>query len=232
MVVETSGRTGTLRHPPRVSWTGSGDDQICHDLWLHLWQAQALKPPWHWCKIAHINRIIAGIPSRLDWNLELQGRDQYLLRPSLPTTLTETNNQEGPTAFDTSTRYMIWESGWTHSINYYFELYTQYRPLSKWDDTEANGIRGITNLKRIGTIILDLEYNKGKLQNLIFVPPWSAQAPHQPSKMGRNRGEDKVRREGTYLKVMGKNALYFCGTTGNNRGPSFTLWDALSQIRP
>ena len=60
---------------------------------------------------------------------------------------------------------MLWESVCTHFINPYFELYTVYNPPEKGDNAEVNGIGGIINPKGICTVILDLEDDKGKLQN-------------------------------------------------------------------
>ena len=45
---------------------------------------------------------------------------------------------------------------------------TQYKPLEKVHDTEVNGIGGIIKPKGIGTVILDLEDDTGKLQSLVF----------------------------------------------------------------
>ena len=86
-------------------------------------------------KIAHTGRLIAWIPSRLAWTLAIQGRDQYLLCPSLPTEFYGTKNQEELTTSDTSTWYTLWDSGFTHYTNTYFELYTQYKPLEKGGNT-------------------------------------------------------------------------------------------------
>ena len=125
------------------------------------------KPPDILCKIAHIGRIIAWILSRLAWNTELRGRDQSLLRPIPPKAFSRSNNQEVSTTFDTSTRYTIWDSGCTHYINPYFEIYTQYKPLEKGYDAEVNGIGGLINTTGIGTFTLDLEYDTGKIHNII-----------------------------------------------------------------
>ena len=78
------------------------------------------------------------------------------------------NDQEGPTTFDTSTQYTIWDSGCTHSINPLFELYTHYKPLEKGDNKEFSGIGGLVKHKCIGTVVLYLEDGTGKLHNLIF----------------------------------------------------------------
>ena len=67
-------------------------------------------PPESFCKISYIGRLIAWISSCLDYNMVIQGRDWFLLRPGLPTVFTGTNNQEGPNTFDTFTRYMLWDS--------------------------------------------------------------------------------------------------------------------------
>ena len=72
------------------------------------------------------------------------------------------------TTLYTSTRYNLWDSGCTHPINLYFELYTEYKPLEKGDDTVVNGIGGIIKPKEIGTTILDLEGDKGKLHSITF----------------------------------------------------------------
>ena len=124
--------------------------------------------PEMFCQIAHISGLITCIPSGLSWTPALQGRYQSILRPSFPKAITGTNNQEGPTVFDTSTRYMLWYSGCTHSINPYFGFYTEYKLLVKQDDTEVNGIGGIINPNGICTLVLDLEDDTVKIHNLTF----------------------------------------------------------------
>ena len=42
------------------------------------------------------------------------------------------------------------------------------KKLEEGDNTEVNGIRGLTKPKGIGTLVLDLEDYKGKLHNIIF----------------------------------------------------------------
>ena len=44
-----------------------------------------------------------------------------------------------------------------------------YKPLDKGGDTEVNGIGGLIKPKGIGTFILDLEYDRGKIHNLVFL---------------------------------------------------------------
>ena len=77
-----------------------------------------------------------------------------------------TRKHNGPTTFDNYTRYMLWESGCTHSINGYFELYTHYKPLEKGYNIEVNGIEGLIKPTGIVTIVLDLEYDTGKPNNI------------------------------------------------------------------
>ena len=38
----------------------------------------------------------------------------------------------------------------------YFDIYTEYKPLLKGDDTEANDIGRVIKTKGIATVILDL----------------------------------------------------------------------------
>ena len=71
------------------------------------------------------------------------------------------------TNFYTSTWYTIWDLWWTYSVNPYFDLYTQYNPLEKGDDTEVNGIGGLMKTKGIGTAVLDMEDDRGKI-NILF----------------------------------------------------------------
>ena len=52
-------------------------------------------------KLTHIDPLIAWIPSRLAWTLELQGRNQSPLRLIPPMPFSGMKNQEGPTTFDT-----------------------------------------------------------------------------------------------------------------------------------
>ena len=114
-------------------------------------------PPEILCKIVHIGRLILWVPSRLAWTPELRGRVRSLLCTNLPKTLSGTNNQDGPTDVDISIRYTLWDSGFNPSINPYFELYTEYKPLEKGDDAEVNGIGGLIKTKGIGTVVLELE---------------------------------------------------------------------------
>ena len=86
-------------------------------------------PPDVFFQIVHISRLISWIPSRLSCNPALWGRDQSLLRTRPPKSFTWTNNQEGPNFFHTSMRYILWDLGCTHSINPYFDLYTDLNPL-------------------------------------------------------------------------------------------------------
>ena len=58
-------------------------------------------PPGILHKLTHTGRVIAWIPSRLSWNQELWWRYRSIQRPRPPTKFTRTNNQEGPTTFDT-----------------------------------------------------------------------------------------------------------------------------------
>ena len=62
----------------------------------------------------------------------------------------------------------LWYWGCNHSINPYFESYTQYKPLDNRDDTEVNGIGGITKPKEIGTFVPEMEDYTDKLHNIIF----------------------------------------------------------------
>ena len=65
-------------------------------------------------------------------------------------------------------RYTLWDSGCTHYINPYFDIYKEYNPLEKGYDTEVNGIGGTIKPKGIGTVVLNLEDDTGKLHNLTF----------------------------------------------------------------
>ena len=124
MVVKSPGQNRTLRHTPGSKCAASNDYQQHHNLMLHFHQAQAQEAPQFVFQITHISRLTAWIPSRLSWTPELQGREQCLLYTSFPKESTRTNNQEVPTVFDTSARSALWESGLTHSINIYLEIYT------------------------------------------------------------------------------------------------------------
>ena len=104
--------------------------------------------------------------------------------------------------------YTLWESGCTHSIDPYIKLYTEYKPLGNGDNTEGNGLGGIINHKGICTIVLDLEYDTVKLQNIIFEQvyyfPGASKILTIPKKWARDRRKYEVVREGICLKVMGK----------------------------
>ena len=94
------------------------------------------------CQIEHISQLISWISSRLSWTPELQGRDLSQLYHSLIKAFTVTNNHDVQTTLYTSTWYMFWDSGCTHYINPYFDLYIDYKPLEKGNNTEVNDIGG------------------------------------------------------------------------------------------
>lgn len=107
--------------------------------------------------LTNFGRIITWIPSMLAWALNLGEIYQYqnCLGPEM--VFTGTENQEVLTAFDTSTWFSQWDSGYTNSINAYFELYTEYKTLDPGDYTQVNGIGGIIKPQGIGIIVLSLE---------------------------------------------------------------------------
>ena len=47
-------------------------------------------------------------------------------------------------------------------------MYTQYKPREKGDDTEVNGVGRLIKTKGMGTVVLYLEDDTVKIQNLIF----------------------------------------------------------------
>ena len=110
-------------------------------------------PPDTIYTLRHIGRIATQTSLRLTWDLALQGRDRPLncMRPYM--SFTRTNNQEGLTAFDTYIHFTLWDSGFTHFINPYFELYTYYKPLDIEDDMEVNIIGEFVKPQGIETII-------------------------------------------------------------------------------
>ena len=118
--------------------------------------------------LKHIYRIVTRNPSRLAWDMDLQGRYQSKNILSTSIEFTGTNNQEGPTAFYTSTRFTLWYSVYTHYINTYFQLYTYYIALDPGDSYEFNGTGGIIKPQGIGTIVLDLEDDIVKIHNINF----------------------------------------------------------------
>ena len=69
----------------------------------------------------------------------------------------------------------------------------------------------LINTKGIGTVLLDLEYDTGKINNIIFKQvyylPRAPKLLTSPQKWAYDRGEYKVGREGTYLEVMGKCSI-------------------------
>ena len=70
---------------------------------------------------------------------------------------------------------------------------------------------GSSSPKGIVTIILDLEEDTGEHYIINFEQVYySPRAPTllvSPQKWDQHRGEYKVRREGTYLKVMGEHSI-------------------------
>ena len=98
-------------------------------------------PPGIISTLTHIGREVTWRPSRLAYALALIEKYESLncLTPS--TSFTRTKNLEVLTNFDTSTLFTLWDSVCTHSINPYFQLYTEYKPLDWSDNAEVNGIR-------------------------------------------------------------------------------------------
>ena len=78
-------------------------------------------------------------------------------------------------------------------------------------------IGGIVKPQGIGTTVLDMEDDKGKLHNLNFENvcyfPGAPKILISPQKLACDIGEAKVDQEGTYLKVMGK-----CSILASNNG--------------
>ena len=64
--------------------------------------------------------------------------------------------------------YTLWYLGYNHSINPYFELYTEYKLIEKGGDTQFNGIGDIIKSKGVGIVVLEQEDNTDKLHNLNF----------------------------------------------------------------
>ena len=110
-------------------------------------------------KLTHIVQLVTWTFSRLSWDLSLQGRDQSLNIFIPSTDFIRMNNQEGPTTFNTPMWSTLWDSGFTHSINPYFELHTEHKPLYPGDGTSVNSIGRVIKHQMTGTIILDLEDN-------------------------------------------------------------------------
>ena len=120
-------------------------------------------------------------------------------------------NQEGMTNFGAYKCYTLSKSGCTRTIKNYFEIYKEYKPLDKGGDTEVNFTKGIVKPQGIGTTSLELEDDKGKIQNIIlyifyyFSGVLKILIIHQ--KWSRDRRDAELGREGTYLKVMGKRSV-------------------------
>ena len=80
------------------------------------------KPPNIITTLTHFGQITIYSASRIEWTLDLRGREKPLNRLSHATALIKMENQEGPTASDTSTKLTLCDSGLNHSINTNFEL--------------------------------------------------------------------------------------------------------------
>ena len=81
------------------------------------------------------------------------------------------------------------------------------------DNTEVNGIRGVLKPQGIGTVVLDLEDNKGKisqyqLQKCLLLT-WGAQDTHQPSEMGPIQRIIQSCKERAMIQCDGQ-ALHYC----------------------
>ena len=87
---------------------------------------------------------------------------------------------------------MLWDSGCTHYINPYSELYKEYKPLEKGDDTEVNIIGGIINNEGVVIAALDLKEDTGKIHNLAFKQvyyfPLTSKLLSSPHKWAQDRG--------------------------------------------
>ena len=119
--------------------------------------------------------------------------------------------QRGTTHFwHTTTLYKIWYSGCTYSINTYFKIYTQFKPLWNRVDTEVNGIRVTINTKEISNFTLEMEDGKGKIHNIrfeqVYYFPGVPKLLVRPQKWSRDRLENELGRKGTYLKVIVKHS--------------------------
>ena len=191
MVVASPGRTRTLRHPPGINSVDYNDDKQHHDLRLHLCQAQAQEYPRHF--LPNFTHQPTNCMDTLNIILDfcLRGRDRSLLRSILPKAFTVTNNQESPTIFYASTRYTLWDSGCTHSINHYFDIYTEYKTLGKEGYIEINGIGGLINPKGVGTFFLYLEDYTGQIHNLnfkqVYYLPGAPKILSSPQKCAQDR---------------------------------------------
>ena len=79
------------------------------------------------------------------------------------------------------------------------------------DNTEISLIGGLIHPKGVGAIVLDLEDDRVQIHNLTFKQvyffPGAPKLLIVPHKWAQDRVEYKVRREGIYLKVMGKRSI-------------------------
>ena len=125
-------------------------------LWYTYAKRRLNNTPKIFCQIAYISQLIACILSILSWTPLIQGRERYLLRTRLPKAFTETENQEAPIVFDTSTWYTLCDSGFSHFVNPYFDLYIYYKPLEKGGRYRIQCHWGLINTKGVVTAVLDL----------------------------------------------------------------------------
>ena len=85
--------------------------------------------------LTHLVRIVTWTPLMLAWDLILQGRYQYQNCLSPSTEFTGTENQEVPTAFYTSTQFILKYSGFNRSINPYLKIYIYNKLLDLGEGT-------------------------------------------------------------------------------------------------
>ena len=83
------------------------------------------KPPNIITTLTHFGQITIYSASRIEWTLDLRGREKPLNRLSHATALIKMENQEGPTAFYISIKYTLWDSGCTKSIDPYSRFYIE-----------------------------------------------------------------------------------------------------------
>ena len=100
------------------------------------------------------------------------------------------------------------------------------------DNTKLNGIGGIINPKILGTISMDMEDDAGYIHHLnfhnVYYFPSAPKLLVSPQTWARDRGEDEIAHEGTYLKVTRKRSIL----VWDNRKSQRTVLHALGYALP
>ena len=157
MVGTFSIRIGKLCYPTWVIQAGNGADHQTHGPQVR-----------HLCCNFQPNACIHIEHPRIVCTLYLRGRYLYIFRIYHNTALIVNLDKEVPDAFDMSKNYKLWDSGFTNSINTYFDLCIERRTRYSNDNIQVDRIWGIIKNQGVTTTVLELEDKNDKIHKLKF----------------------------------------------------------------